>query len=334
MLVSIIVPIYNSEKYLKRCLESIVNQTYKDLELILVNDGSTDSSLNICHEYANKDKRIIVINKENEGVSIARNCGLDKASGEKICFIDSDDYIESNMIEKMIKVFDNNNEIDMVISGYLKCNKKIRKISVTEEEKRIEKEDITQFVVDSCFKSFINSPFAKLISRKIIKENNLYFEEGVSMGEDLIFNLEVLKHIKGLILIPDFLYYYMSDNNMSLTNKPRNELFEEEMHMYQAVKKFVSESDKCKEYSARAEGYMIMVIRVYLSYIFLHNKSAALRKKYINQLIENNEVIKALMESDMYGNINKFVRYIVINKRTYLIYIFFDIKNRTLKFRR
>ena len=92
-LVSIILPIYNAEKYLERCLESIITQTYANIEIILINDGSTDNSINIIKEYAIKDSRIIIIDKENEGVSVARNIGILKARGKYICFVDADDYI-------------------------------------------------------------------------------------------------------------------------------------------------------------------------------------------------------------------------------------------------
>ena len=103
-MISVIVPIYNVEKYLIKCIESIINQTYKDLEIILVDDGSTDSSGKICDEFATKDNRIKVIHKKNGGLSSARNIGLDICKGNYISFIDSDDYIELDMYEKMIKI--------------------------------------------------------------------------------------------------------------------------------------------------------------------------------------------------------------------------------------
>ena len=116
-LVSIILPIYNAEKYLERCLESIITQTYANIEIILINDGSTDNSINIIKEYAIKDSRIIIIDKENEGVSVARNIGILKARGKYICFVDADDYIEKSMIEKMKCCIDKEN-VDLVRINY------------------------------------------------------------------------------------------------------------------------------------------------------------------------------------------------------------------------
>ena len=100
-LISVIVPVYNVEEYLPKCIESIINQTYKNLEIILVDDGSTDNSGRICDEYAKKDDRIIVFHKENGGLSDARNCGIDAATGDWVQFVDSDDYIHQTMVEKM-----------------------------------------------------------------------------------------------------------------------------------------------------------------------------------------------------------------------------------------
>ena len=104
MLISVVLPIYNVEKYLRRCLDSVVNQTYKNLEILLINDGSTDNCLKICEEYAKSDNRVQVINKNNAGLGMARNTGIDYAKGEYICFFDSDDYIELNTIEKLYKI--------------------------------------------------------------------------------------------------------------------------------------------------------------------------------------------------------------------------------------
>ena len=102
--ISIIVPVYQAEKYISKCIESIVNQTYKNLEIILVDDGSTDRSGEICDEYGKKDNRIVVVHNKNKGVSVARNCGLDIATGDYITFVDSDDYIDLQMYSEMMKV--------------------------------------------------------------------------------------------------------------------------------------------------------------------------------------------------------------------------------------
>ena len=106
--VSIIVPVYNVEKYLRKCLDSLINQTYKNLEIIVINDGSTDNSADICDEFAVKDSRVLVIHQKNSGVSVARNVGLDKMTGSYVTFVDSDDYLEKNAVERFLQIMCNN----------------------------------------------------------------------------------------------------------------------------------------------------------------------------------------------------------------------------------
>ena len=122
-LISVIVPVYNVERYLRQCIESITNQSYKNLQIILIDDGSKDNSGKICDEYAEKDKRVEVIHKENTGVSAARNTGLDNAKGEWITFVDADDWVEKNFCEILIKKA-TENESDCIACGYNKvyCN--------------------------------------------------------------------------------------------------------------------------------------------------------------------------------------------------------------------
>ena len=115
--ISVIVPIFNGEKYLRRCIESILKQTYKNIELILINDGSEDKSLAICEEYKKNDKRIIIINKENEGVSIARNIGIEKATGELISFVDADDYLEITFLQELFDMMKKYNT-EYITCGY------------------------------------------------------------------------------------------------------------------------------------------------------------------------------------------------------------------------
>jgi len=126
-LISIIVPIYNVEIYLEKCLNSIINQTYKNIEILLINDGSSDNSLRICKKYQKKDKRIVLINKKNGGLSSARNAGIDKASGNYLLFIDSDDYIEIDMIEKLYNNIKSNNADISICNFFITKKNKDRK---------------------------------------------------------------------------------------------------------------------------------------------------------------------------------------------------------------
>ena len=139
--VSIIVPVYNVEKYLSKCLESLINQTLKDIEIICVNDGSTDNSLSILKEYANKDSRIKIIDKQNEGVSVARNTGIEVATGEYLIFVDSDDYLVENACEKALNTIEHNNSDICIFGHYDLVDEKLVKSSVNKDIIKAQKQN-------------------------------------------------------------------------------------------------------------------------------------------------------------------------------------------------
>ena len=180
-LVSIIVPIYNADKYLTRCLSSIVNQTYTNLEIILINDGSTDTSLTICNEYAKKDKRIVLVNKTNEGASAARNTGIRKSSGEYVAFMDADDWIVSNYIEQLMEPFKNEN-IDISICNYQICNDYI---STPSESNHIFFFFFArEYLLENQKKSNLTTivPWGKIFKKKII--SGIFFPEGLHFEDE------------------------------------------------------------------------------------------------------------------------------------------------------
>ncbi len=166
-LVSIIVPVYNAAKYLNRCLNSVVNQTYSNLEIILINDGSTDASLNICKEYAENDKRIILVDKINEGVSIARNTGIKESSGDFIAFLDADDWVAPNYIEQLMKPFENEN-IDISVCDYQICNEFTS--SSVESDHPYRYEDAKKYMLEKQKKGnfSIIVPWGKIFKAKIV----------------------------------------------------------------------------------------------------------------------------------------------------------------------
>ncbi len=212
--VSVIIPIYNSENFLTNCIESILNQTYKCLEIILLDDGSQDNSLEICKQYKNKDDRIVLVSKKNSGVSNTRNVGLDKATGEYIMFVDSDDYIAENYIYSMVKELEDNN-VDLAISGLTYCNEKkeIIKIEKYADQKKVLKFDEIKY--DLINTNSFNSACKTLYKRKII--NDKKFSEDIKYGEDLLFSYNALKN-NSAIYVPICGYYYYQ-NSVSSTHK-------------------------------------------------------------------------------------------------------------------
>lgn len=202
--VSIIVPVYNIEKYIVECIESILNQTYRNIELILIDDGSTDKSGVICDEYKNKDGRVVVIHQENKGVSTARNRGLDEATGKYIMFADSDDFLETYAIELMVKSIRN---CDMTICGYIEkfANKNI-KHNIIESETIIGNKKAIELLFDR--KYYGGYLWNKIFIADRIKENGLKFDTKIHMCEDLVFVCKYLLTATKVNLIPQELYYY------------------------------------------------------------------------------------------------------------------------------
>ena len=201
--VSVIVPVYNTEQYLPRCIDSILAQTFTDFELILVNDGSTDNSGMICNEYAKKDSRIIVIHKENGGVSSARNLGIDNAKGKYITFVDSDDYILSQYLDNiytcLIKV-----KADLIFTSYTDIINEEKSIVKINYDFNCLEDYVSFFIINGNF----TAPWGKFFSRKIINENSLYFPYNIHRGEDTIFVYNYLLHCKKIYFIADYNYNY------------------------------------------------------------------------------------------------------------------------------
>lgn len=220
-LVSVVVPIYNVEKYLDRCITSVVNQTYKNIEIILVDDGSTDNCPVICDDWAKKDSRIKVIHKKNAGLGMARNTGIDNAQGEYIFFFDSDDYVDFSTAEKCVETITRENS-DVVIYGrydvYDDGRIEERKITVT--VRCFDAESIKNELLPGMFTydmGFGVSSCGKMFSTDVIKNNNLRFRrESEIISEDAFFALEFFSKINSAVVISDMFYYYCKRNN-SLT---------------------------------------------------------------------------------------------------------------------
>lgn len=205
-MISVIVPIYNSEKYLPECIESILSQTHKNLELILVNDGSTDNSLNICNYYKSQDDRVVVVDKSNEGVSATRNRGIEIAVGDYIGFVDSDDYIEKNMYEVLISKLRNDKSQVCAMTSYAINSFNIDKRKG--EKNLISGKDALKHLL---LLNFPTSLWAFLYSRDVIKKHNL--NNKIHFFEDFEFNLRILSDIDKVSICNQMLYNYRINEN-------------------------------------------------------------------------------------------------------------------------
>lgn len=221
-LVSIIIPVYNAESYLERCLNSAISQTYSNIEVICVNDGSKDNSLKIIQEFEKKDKRVKLINKMNAGVSAARNDGIKNASGDYIIFVDADDWIDSKTIETSLE-YANEYNAELVkyacVQEFNDSKRKVVSCVVFDETKYITRKDFASEVVDDFINSYnYNSGCLFLVKSSVISENNILFDETTFYVEDFVFNIDIYKNINGVVYLPYTFYHYMHNMN-SITTK-------------------------------------------------------------------------------------------------------------------
>lgn len=217
-LVSVVVPVYNAENYLERCILSITNQTYKNIELLLIDDGSKDKSLEICQKFAFQDNRIKVFHHENNGVSYTRNRGINEANGKYIMFVDSDDFISPNMIHDMLAEYDY--KTDLVISGIVMKNKESEIISThTLPDGKYKLKKLIEMLEIDIPLICICGPCCKLYKTDIIKKNNLKFSKDLTMGEDTDFNIQYYYFAKEMKLMSNIYYSYMRENENSLFTK-------------------------------------------------------------------------------------------------------------------
>lgn len=235
-MVSIIIPAYNSESFLEKCVISVCNQTYSDLEIILVDDGSKDRSPLICDELAAKDKRIRVIHKENGGVSSARNMGLNIAQGEYIMFVDSDDWIAPGFIASFFIA--GANQADIVIGGYTELYKGGETVH-THKTEVLEKAKFGQQFEMLYSENLTNAPFSKLYKRSVI--GSKCFDAGVALGEDFLFNLKVFRSCTRFMMVEAADYFYNCLNENSATKRFRKSDIPQIAQLYTAGKDFLEE---------------------------------------------------------------------------------------------
>lgn len=216
-LISIIIPVYRAEAFLDRCMQSVLNQTYQNLEIILVDDGSPDGCPGLCDGYAARESRVRVIHKQNGGAASARNAGLDAATGRYVCFVDSDDYLRPESVEVLTKaIVESDGQYAAGICGYadsgrVKCDiPALRTIHV-----RKEPEALLEYL---CTHGSY-SPYAKIFDSSVICRNRLRFNESHKCSEDSLFIRQYMKHCEVLCLTPHVVYHYNTQNENSLSKR-------------------------------------------------------------------------------------------------------------------
>ena len=276
--ISVVVPVYNTEKYLHRCLDSLVNQNFKDIEIVCVNDGSTDNSLKILNEYAEKDSRVKVVNQENQGVSEARNTGIKNSSAKYISFVDSDDYVDPKIYEKGYELI-SSNDADVYI---MKWERFFSNTNLTKENP-YNKLMVTVYGDGKKTIEFPNKTYDlklgvvwdKIYRKSIITDNNFKFEKDVYYGEDTVFNWILFTRVKKVINDGNTLYFYRDSRPGSIMTTLNNS---KKIENYIAIAKHLVEEYNKTDYFKGAEKWINS--RIFgLNYNFLLTKFSKQKEK-------------------------------------------------------
>lgn len=299
-IVSIVVPIYNVEKYLDRCIESIVNQTYRNLEIILVDDGSPDNCPQMCDEWAKRDNRIKVVHKQNAGLGMARNTGIEQATGEYICFFDSDDYIEAETIENAYRSAVQN-DADVVCFGVNYINTAGEKTGtrIPREQKAYRGEDVQKEYLPNLVGpdpktgddyGLSMTAWSKMFSMQSVQSNNWRFvSERQIQSEDVYSLLEWYGDVKTVFVLPHA-YYNYCQNNMSVSRSYRPDRFGKICYFYAETKKLCYALGYTQETIDRIYGvYLSFVIAAMKQEIAAEN-SARFKKKALRDILANEEL--------------------------------------------
>jgi glycosyltransferase involved in cell wall biosynthesis len=302
-LVSVIVPIYKVEKYLVHCLESIVHQTYRDLEIILVDDGSPDNCPQICDDYKKKDNRIKVVHKENAGLGFARNSGLKIATGEYVLFVDSDDWLSIDTISALMDYVQTYNP-DMIIFGYYNvapgkipvCQKAINELYVCNEEV-IDRVLLPIIGADSKKKVDFElhiSVWNKLYKRSIIEQYNIEFvSEREYLSEDYFFNFDYILNSRKVVFITECYYYYRM-NPVSLSNFYKPERFDNSVRLINELQQRIENAGLTKRIEYRLDRLFLMKTRKNIQLIANCSLKLGDKRKETSKILNNKMLVKTL----------------------------------------
>lgn len=287
-MISVIVPVYNAERYISLCIEKILKQTYNDFELILVDDGCTDKSGQICDIYAQKDKRIKVVHKKNGGVSSARNRGIQEATSKFISFIDADDEVNENYLSHLMA----ENKADLVVSGltYVQTTKNISNIPTSFYS--IDINEIGKIIPELEYKLLLNGPCQKRFKKEILNLNGICFNTDISHGEDTLFVLQYMQYVSSINVCQYSDYLYNQSIQGSLTKSHAKYIeaycFAEEMYKLrlQMYERFKIENEEYRSYlQALYQEYLF--VSVYA--LYYHKVKKSERLEFLKKVYASSE---------------------------------------------
>ena len=312
---------YNVAPYLDECIASVINQTYQDWECFLVDDGSTDDSGLICDKWAINDSRIKVIHQANQGVSVARNHGIEASSGEYIAFIDSDDWVEPNYLSAMIIQTPGT---DIIVSGQIREYEDGHTIIYKPDANDkfiISSEEAAKFN-NLNIKSLLYAPHEKLFRIDIIKRNNLSFQVGCSYGEDLQFVYSYLEYVNAIGTIDHALYHYRMANNGTLSSRFREDKFREDYRQWQIVYDYYDKH--CLLCNPSNQYLAKRLWGIVYDGIFLFPQLKNAQKQYLDSIL----CIKEIEELKSYAHVfscAKWIKWAILHRCSTLFSLYFNV---------
>lgn len=331
---SVIVPVYNVEKYLKQCITSITQQTYRDLEIILVNDGSTDESRRICDEFAAKDPRLVVIHQPNGGVSVARNTGIREATGEYLTFVDSDDWLEPEMYESMFAQIKKNSSLDMVMcdSTLIKSNSEIKNTEFIRNGYYSKSEIIANIypvllVTEDFGKIPIVSIWNCLMRRSVLVDNQIRFVPSLQYAEDYLFMAHVMISINSYYYLKGSHFYNYRQYELSRSKKIQPDWWSNFLELNKRLEDLLIDS---KEFDFERQLKMQLVhSALFLSTSIYNNNDFSRSEKimHLQSLFKDPHLTEAFVDLKFYKQSQplKLVLYLIKRKMTLSYFIYQDI---------
>ena len=281
--ISVVVPVFNAERYLSQNIGRILNQTYTDFELILVDDGSTDKSGGICDEYAQKDERVKVVHKENGGVSSARNRGVEESKSKFITFVDADDEVNENYLSHLM--FEH--KVDLVVSGltFVQSTKKVNIIPSAFYSINIS--EIGKIIPELEYKLLLNGPCHKRFKKEILEFNKICFNTNISHGEDTLFVLQYMQHVSSINVChySDYSYNQSTQGSLSKSHAKYKEAYHFAEEMYRL------RLQMCERFKIENKRYITYLRELYQEYLFVsvyalyyHKESKSVRLEFLKKV--------------------------------------------------
>ena len=316
-LLSVIVPIYNVEEYLIQCIDSIINQSYKNLQIILVDDGSKGNETNIIDEYASKDNRIKVLHKNNEGLVSARKTGIKKANADYITFVDGDDFLDKDYYEKMMDYIINENP-DIVCGAFKRyISKDNIEVCTQKINTKLYTSDSINLVIENmnCYKEvffengIIPSVWSKIFKKSLLMEDYMNVPDNITLGEDAAFTFPYILKSKKIVVDNNITGYFYRTNNNQMTKKYDEKVFYGIESLYKYLKPYYIET-KNEKVINQLEIYRLYLIKfiidnttsIYINPIKIHNSIKKLKKIIINSSLFNlneNDINKFSLPDDL-----------------------------------